>query len=233
MQLIPASIRHIFFDLDHTLWDFETNSKNTLTELYWSYALEQHGITLPEFLEVFKKTNARLWAERRIGKSSKENIRTKRFNMVLAAFGVQDKRLAMSINEAYVKLGPQKSGLMPNAHMVLNVLKDASFNLHIISNGFKSSQAIKIKSSNLEAFFTTITTSEDAQALKPDLKIYTYAMKVAGAKPSESIYVGDHYTLDYKPAEAAGMSSILYDPELRVDSAGGITVIRDLKELLM
>ena len=203
-------IKHIFFDLDHTLWDFEKNSKISLEELFQEYLID-FGINFKIFYEVYKKINNDLWEKYREGKISKNFLRDSRFEKVLNFFSIYDKSLSFKLANFYVKNTPKKKYVFPNCHSVLDNLYE-KYNLHIITNGFKEVQYTKLKNSNLMKYFDKIITSESAGYLKPDRRIFDYALNLLGIDVKECIMIGDNPHIDCLSAESIGIRSILFTP---------------------
>lgn len=203
--------RDIFFDLDHTLWDFETNSLETLNEIFDKHSLNAAGIpTANDFIEVYHRHNYRLWAEYRLGKILKESLRVQRFELCLKEFGITNQAVSEAIANDYVSISPTKTNLFPHALEVLEYLA-AKYRMHIITNGFEEVQFTKLRQSGLMDYFTEVITSEDAGATKPNPTIFEYALKRSGAKAESSIMIGDDDDADIKGARLAGLDQVLFD----------------------
>ena len=154
------TIKHIFFDLDRTLWDFEKNSIVTLTEIFNDFNLSKLGVSSVNlFIDKYKYHNNKLWDLYRDNKISKEYLRDSRFALALNEFNIQDSNLGKSIGRTYIEKSPLKTGLFPNTVEVLNYLFK-KYKLHIITNGFNEVQHIKLKASLLNNFFENVITSE-------------------------------------------------------------------------
>lgn len=204
--------QHLFFDWDHTLWDFETNSRLTLTEIFHGFDLMRFGITsLDEFLSVYQTINHMLWHEYGQKRIDKETLRDTRFERVLAHFGIIDKSIGNKINHQYLNESPKKTALMPNALETLNYLQ-TRYQLHLITNGFVETQKTKIEGSGLAKHFTSITTSEKTGYLKPDVRVFEIALSEANAEKSNSIYIGDHFETDVIGSKNAGLDQIYFNP---------------------
>ena len=222
-------IKHIFFDLDHTLWDFDSNSKETLRELHEEFGLANHGIEKPEFfIQRYILHNDKLWSLYRENRISKKRLRSARFEATLLDFNVKDKLLAKRIGAAYVEQSPQKTKLHDGAIKVLETLR-LNYDLHIISNGFEEVQMVKLNASGLMPFFNEIVTSERAKSKKPNPRIFDYAMKVTGAASDDSLMVGDNYDIDIQGALNVKWQAIHFLP---VGVSKHSLVIRQLPEML-
>jgi putative hydrolase of the HAD superfamily len=223
------NIEHIFFDLDHTLWDFDSNSRQTLNELYHEFDLSSFGIEKPEhFIERYILQNEKLWAMYRENRISKNRLRNARFEATLRDFKINDKQLSKDIGKAYVDQSPHKTKLNDGALSLLKTL-NTKYSLHIISNGFQEVQMIKLNASGLMPFFKKIITSEKASAKKPNPRIFDYANKATGAEANKSLMVGDNYDIDILGALNANWRAIHYSPE---GASKHGEVIRRLPDLL-
>ena len=205
--------RHIFFDLDGTLWDFDANSYETLIELCSSYNLIQKGIVdYEQFINTYKIHNARLWDLYNVNKITQKDLRRERFQKTLADFGIHDFKLAEEIGEEYIRICPRKNKLFPYTFAVLDYLK-AKYMLHIITNGFHKTQHIKLVQSNLKHYFNQIVTSENTGVKKPNPKIFEYALDLANAKNNESIYIGDNLEVDILACQDYGIDGLYFNPK--------------------
>lgn len=226
------NIRHIFFDLDRTLWDFETNVDITLREMFTRYGLDKH-IKNPEiFIAEYQKQNQRYWELYIDGKIKKAHLRTVRYQKTLEAFGIKNKRMAQQMGEDYIKLSPLQKAVFPHTHEVLKYLQ-SKYTLHIITNGFEEVQTVKIRSSELGQYFENLITSEKAGALKPHRKIFDYSLKLAGTTPDESLMIGDEPEKDIQGAINVGMHAVYFNPAgEELDGIWSIRSLNELKEVL-
>lgn len=205
--------KHIFFDLDRTLWDFEENSNETLLELCNKYNIASRGISdHNEFITKYKLHNEHLWALYRENKISQKKLRSQRFYNTLLDYGIDDFKLSEKIGLDYIEICPKKTKLFPYVLEVLNYLKNKYY-LHIITNGFEKTQLIKLKCSALMPFFLNIITSEKIGFKKPNPKIFEYALQKSQAIKSESIYVGDDLEVDILGCQNFGIDGIFFNPQ--------------------
>jgi putative hydrolase of the HAD superfamily len=204
--------KHIFFDLDRTLWDMERNARETLAELYEKYALKEKGVpSVDEFVQHYNDYNDLLWDRYRRRIIDKATLRALRFKQTLAHFGVHDKHLAEKFDHEYISEAPKKTNLVPGARELLEQLSP-DYRLHIITNGFPEVQAFKMEHSGLRPFFEVIVTSEGCGHSKPDSKIFAHALKLAGGQREHALMVGDDLEVDIVGARAAGWSQVFYNP---------------------
>lgn len=223
--------KHIFFDLDHTLWDFTSNSRKTLAVLFTEFGLERLGIPdFDTFMSHYEKVNEALWVKYRAGQIDKPTLRNGRFPKAFEKWGIVNDRLSREINERYLQDGPRQSGLMPNSIEVLEYLT-RRYGIHLITNGFKEVQATKLRSSGLEGRFETITTSEEVGVLKPNIRVFEHAMRLANSLPEQSVYVGDHYETDVVGSRNAGIDQVFFNPNEHESPGDATFEIRDLAEL--
>lgn len=203
---------YIFFDLDRTLWDFETNAQKTLSELFYEYKLDHHFDSFEHFHDVFRTHNERLWAEYRNGRVEKETLRKLRFILTLKAAKIKDDELANLLDVRYIADSPTKTALMPHTIEMLDYLKSRGYRMAIITNGFNEVQWVKIKACGLEAYFEEMHTSENVGYQKPDVKVFEHALKVAGCSPSRALMVGDDFGVDIVGARNAGVDQVFFNP---------------------
>lgn len=204
--------RHIFFDLDHTIWDFDKNAEEALHELYVIYKLREIGLPSVElFIETYTRNNHSLWAQYHVGKITKDYLREARFRTTFLELGVHPDVIPVGFEDAYVKLCPTKTNLFPGTHEVLTYLK-SKYVLHLISNGFQESTEIKIAGSNISDYFDQIIISEVVGVNKPDKAIFEHALTEAGAIKEESIMIGDSLEADIRGALNFGMDAIYFNP---------------------
>ena len=223
--------KHIFFDLDMTLWDFEANAYEAYHDIFEKFKLKNLGIeSIEDFLKSYFVHNDKLWDQYRKGKIEKEFLRSRRFELTLQDFGVDDPKLAEDIGMEYITISPQKTNLFPNAIEILRYLR-SKYPLYIITNGFEEVQFTKLKNSRLEEYFLHVITSEEAGCKKPDAGIFRHALQKAGAKPEESLMIGDDPEVDVLGALDAGMDAVFFNPK-KIPVNGNIRyVVHDLIEL--
>lgn len=229
---MKQQIEHIFFDLDHTLWDFDRNSSEAIQELLHRHELVgKRGITVQLFLSIYRPINDRLWVQYREGNISKSELRARRFRDAFHRFGIHQEGLAAQFDKDYIALSPTKTHLFPGAHEVLQTLSE-NYRLHIITNGFKEVQDIKIKGSGLVKYFDEVITSEQAGANKPKPAIFDYAMQRTGARIENSVMIGDNMEADIKGALSVNMKAVYFNPNGVFSSEGDYISINDLRQLL-
>lgn len=205
--------KHIFFDLDRTLWDFEKNSHETLLEICDKYNLKDLGvINYPEFIKKYKVINEMLWDLYRVDKITQKDLRRERFQKTLATYNIFDSKLSEKIGEDYIQICPRKTKLYPFTIDILDYLK-TKYQLHIITNGFHKTQHIKLKYSNLTAYFNQIITSEKVGVKKPNPKIFKFALDKAECSPKESVYIGDDLVVDILGCQNCGIDGVFFNPE--------------------
>ncbi len=222
----------IFFDLDHTLWDFETNSREALLELSDKYKLLSKGVdTFENFIQKYFDINERMWDEYRKGIIDKEALRHNRFHEALKLYDIDDYALAQKIGTDYTAIAPYKSNVFPHAIETLSYLAE-KYPLYIITNGFEEVQHIKLKHSKLEHFFKDVITSERAGFKKPDERIFHFSLDVAKAKPETSIMIGDSLEADVLGAKNVGMHHVYFNPDEKEHAEDLTYEIKSLKELL-
>jgi putative hydrolase of the HAD superfamily len=201
--------KHLFFDLDHTLWDFDANAKATLQQLHFDLRLVDKGI---HDFELFHKNylqhNEKLWARYRNGQIKQDELRIKRMWLTLLDFQIADEDLTRQLSELFLQLLPTRTILFPDTKEVLQYLTEKGYQLHLITNGFEKTQHAKLNHSGLAGFFKEVITSEGSNSLKPQKEIFEYALNKTGAIVTESIMIGDTLDVDILGAMNAGMDQV-------------------------
>ncbi len=203
-------ITHVFFDLDHTLWDYETNSRKTLVDLAHHFGLTDH-VSVEAFIKAYEKVNEKLWHKFNNNQIDRDHILKYRFPQVLRKLKIYVHHKPEDMTAFFIENCSIKSGLMPHTIDTLNYLKE-KYPMAIITNGFPEAQYPKMKSSGLDKYFHHVVMSEMVGYRKPDRQIFQHAMDLLGAKPKTSVMIGDNPKTDIRGAEAAGMKAIFYNP---------------------
>lgn len=205
--------KHLFFDLDHTLWDFDSNSERTLYKLYKEYDLASIGITdFDHFYQVYITHNDRLWERFRNGYIKREELRWKRIWYTLLDFKIGDTTLAYEMSAAYLELLPTQTALIPFAKELLDHC-NGKYTLHLITNGFETTQWQKLQFSGIAGYFSEVITSEKSNSLKPHKEIFEYALQATGATAENSIMIGDAIDIDILGAINAGWDQAYFNPK--------------------
>jgi len=229
------SYKHIFFDLDKTLWDFDKNSHETFNDIFIKHQLKEKGIpSLEDFLKVYVEHNLRLWELYRNGEIEKKLLSYKRFDLTINHFGIKDLGLAKAMGADYITLSPLKTNLFPHAHETLEYLKE-KYKMHIITNGFEEVQHRKIEAADLRKYFDQVITSEEAGCKKPDQKIFRYALDKANAIASESLMIGDDLNVDIIGARDSGLDQVFFNNQRTQHNevvSFEITNLKNLKKIL-
>jgi putative hydrolase of the HAD superfamily len=227
--------RHIFFDLDHTIWDFDKNAEETLQELFMIHELDSLGLSSADaFIETYTRNNHRLWAEYHVGKITKDELREARFKHTFIELGVDHDLIPVGFEDEYVRLCPTKTNLFPDAHETLQYLSE-KYPLCLISNGFQESTELKIDKTDLAKYFQHIVISEVIGVNKPDKAIFQHALDMMGAEKETSLMIGDSIEADVRGALNFGMDAIYFNPhgaEKPADVPAQITHLKELTLLL-
>ncbi len=203
--------KHLFFDIDRTLWDYETNARETMTEIFAKHNLEKYNFNFEQFYSTFNHYNELLWTKFRNGKIKKIILRDRRFYLALKKLGIDNNDLALKLSSDYIEISPSKTGLFPEVIETLNYLKP-KYNLHVITNGFNEVQFKKLKNCGIEHFFEKIVTSDNAKSQKPNMKIFEYALTSVNAKKNESLMIGDDFKIDILGAKNYGFDQVYFNP---------------------
>lgn len=201
-------VKHVFFDLDHTLWDFDKNSALTFDKIF---KLHQLDLQLDTFLEVYEPINLKYWKRYRNEEIDQMELRYGRLRDAFSeiSFGY-DEQLIHNLSSDYITHLSSFTHLFEGTIEVLDYLKE-KYVLHIITNGFEDAQIRKMNASAITSYFKTVTNAEIAGVKKPNPLIFDYALKVAKAQPCESIMIGDNYEADIEGAMNVGYDAIFFN----------------------
>ena len=228
--------KHLFFDLDHTLWDFDANARATLEQLHIDLRLVDKGVhDFDQFYKNYLQHNDRLWARYRNGYIKQEELRIKRMWLTLLDFQIADEELARQLSELFLQLLPSRTIVFPDTKEVLQYLTDKGYQLHLITNGFELTQHSKLKSSGLDSFFKEVITSEGSNSLKPQREIFEYALSKTGGSAEQSIMIGDSLEVDIAGAMTVGMDQVQVNyngAKQEFQPTYTITALKQLKEFL-
>jgi putative hydrolase of the HAD superfamily len=227
-------IRHLFFDLDHTLWDFEKNSKICIRQIY-----EQHKFIFPAeigfeaFFQKFSTINSAMWNQLDLSLITHEYLRIFRFQKVLQALDIEiDEQFSLELNQMLLDILPYQQHLMDDAFDTLEVLASRDYKMHIISNGYQDIQIKKMKSGGIYHFFNQIITNDIAGARKPEKAIFDFALYKADADIGNSLMIGDNLIADIEGAKNAGLRTIYFNPEIEENNSENISELKYLLEIL-
>ena len=202
------SITDIFFDLDHTLWDFERNSMLTFQKIF---AENQVGVELDKFLEIYVPLNLHYWKLFREERISKKDLRYERLRRAFDAleYSIEDE-LIYNLSIQYIDHLPTFNNLVPNTVEILEYLRP-NYRLHIITNGFEEVQKKKLKGSNIYGYFDKVVNSEMAGVKKPNPRIFEVALEMAAVNPAKAMMIGDNIEADILGAQAVGLHTLHYN----------------------
>ena len=221
--------KYLLFDLDRTLWDFDTNSRNNIFLLLDSYNItdDKQG-----FFENYDKINHALWAEYEKGIITKESLKGERFYQTLKLYGVIDRNMAQQIGDEYLRQMPYQKALMPYVMEVLTELKRRGCKMAIVTNGFKEVQYNKLERSDIAHFFDAVMISEEQGVNKPCPIIFKRALNAIGGEKSSAIMVGDDFANDIEGAMIFGIDQFFYNYRSIPCDGGPTYNSNDLRELL-
>ncbi|KGO89320.1 YjjG family noncanonical pyrimidine nucleotidase [Flavobacterium suncheonense] len=217
----------IFFDLDHTLWDFERNSALTFEAIFQKHGI---GVNLQEFLKHYVPINQYYWVLYREEKIGHQELRYKRLkdSFDRMSYTVEDATVDL-ISDDYIRYLPTFNHLFDGAIDVLDYLKP-KYNLHIITNGFQEVQTGKLRNSNIAHYFATVTNSEMAGVKKPNPKIFEYALNLAKTDRASSLMIGDSFEADIEGALNVGLDAVFFN-EFKMEVRKDIAQVFHLSEL--
>lgn len=202
--------KHLFVDWDRTIWDFEKNSKVALKLLFHHFKLNEHKLQFNHFHNQYIKVNARMWQEYGQGILPKEELRSRRFWQTLMDLQAPTEHFE-KMADFYIASAPQQTHLIPHAKEVLNELRQMGYTIHILTNGFREAQEMKIRSTGFENLIDELICSDDVGINKPDPALFRHALKTTGAPLQDSCMIGDDYHIDYLGASNFGMKALFFN----------------------
>jgi putative hydrolase of the HAD superfamily len=227
--------RHLYFDLDRTLWDFDSNSYDALSDIFEEFGLHQCSSDRKEFIDRYHFHNEQLWANYRKGEMTKELLRSERFRLTLEGATTGNHELALRIGESYLGKSVEKTKIFPNTHEVLTYLKDKGYYMYILPNGFRETQFAKLKNCKLGGYFEKVFTSETIGINKPNPEIFHWAVTSVNAKKTECLIIGDDPEVDILGAKNYGIDSVFFNPlheSTEIKASYEITDLLELKSFL-
>lgn len=227
MKTVNTNITDVFFDLDHTLWDFEKNSALAFETIFKMQDVE---VDMTEFLHFYVPINKQYWEKYRKDEITQKKLRFGRLKDTfdLLEFDIEDDLIDF-LSEEYIYYLPKYNHLFEGTIEILDYLKP-KYNLHIITNGFAEIQENKLNNSYITSYFKSITNSEMAGVKKPNPLIFEYALDLAKTKKENSIMIGDCIEADVKGALDAGLDAILFT-ESNEQVAENVKQVNHLLEL--
>jgi putative hydrolase of the HAD superfamily len=225
-------VRHIFFDLDDTLWVFRKNASDALSDLFKKFDLgDKLKTSFPEFLRVYFRINLEMWSLFYKRAIDKNFMREERFNQLFQHFNYHNRMESAAFSKAYLNSAPQGSAIKPGCIETLTYLS-RKYRLHIITNGFIESQAIKIDAAKIRHFFDQVIVCEEHALVKPESAVFQLAQHLSGAKAEECVMIGDSLESDIEGALRAGWQAILFDEEGTTNYSGlSVSELPALKRL--
>ena len=201
-------ITDIFFDLAHTLWDFEKNSALTFEKIL---SANNIPVDLTNFLEVYVPANLIFWKLYRDDKITKEDLRYQRLKSVFDTLGLTvEDDMIHKLSDEYIQYLSSFNHLFPNTIEILEYLKP-KYKLHIITNGFEEIQAKKLRNSNIEDYFEHVVNSEMAGVKKPNPIIFELALNKANVTSNTSLMIGDSLEADILGAKECGFHTLHFN----------------------
>ena len=226
-----SKVKHIFFDLDNTLWDHRGNSEITLQQMFAEYQLqEKFGFSFEEWHPVFYDKNELLWEQIREGHIQKAELRERRFRDPFLMFDVDDLELTEEWENIYLDRMGQMSGTVQGAKDLLEYLQP-NYHIHVITNGFEEVSHKKIENSDLNGFIQTLTCADEIGLRKPDPRLFQLALDKAGTVKEEALIIGDDWIADVIGGLGAGWQAVFFDALLDGNQMEDVPTVKSLHEI--
>lgn len=224
-MIVSSSYKMYFFDLDHTILDFERSEVESLLELF-----RLRGIDLSdEQIDSYKEINTKWWGFLQQGKKTKDEVVVGRFEEYCDYIGVTFN--PEELNDEYLTRLSGKAYFLPGAKEFLITMRRHGKRMAIITNGVYRVQHNRFLTAGLHEFFEFSLSSEEAGAAKPNAEIFIEAMRMARVRSNEVVYIGDSLESDYEGSLNAGIDFIWFGPNARRNK-GPVNIARNFDELL-
>jgi putative hydrolase of the HAD superfamily len=222
--------KHLFFDLDNTLWDFKANARDAFYDVFARLGLLDRIDDFDRFLQIYEKYNEHLWTEYRKGKVKKDQMRIERIVLTFNEFGIEDRALVQKVGDLYVQTAPKKTNLFPMVHETLQYLSE-QYRLYILTNGFAEIQIQKINNCGLQHYFSKLFMAEMVGYQKPDKRFFEYAVKSLNAHKHDCLMIGDDPDADIRGAWHAGIDQVYFNTGNKPCAVEPTWQIREIGEL--
>ena len=230
--------KNLFIDLDNTLWDFSTNSKNVLSVLFYRYGLDKYFKDFEEYFKIYSEHNDYLWEQYALNKINKDELNQDRFAYPLRSKGLNLPEVEEGMQTNYLPLLSEQTVLITGCIETLDYLKSKGYKLYLVSNGFVEIQHKKLSGAGLYKYFDKLFFSEEIKAHKPSKVFFDTAIKSTNSKKKESIVIGDNFLADIEGAKNAGLDQIWFctsgsvPADLPFKPTYTITQLTELKNIL-
>lgn len=196
----------VFFDLDNTLLDFDRGEAHALSQ-----ALRRFGIDpTPAVLARYHAINLRQWELLEEGRLTKNQVLTRRFDLLFAELGAAcDSR---AVCDLYESLLAEEHDFVPGARELLEVLSNR-YALYLASNGAAAVQHRRLADAGIAPCFRKIFISEEVGFHKPSPAFFHACFAaIPGFDPASALIVGDSLTSDIRGGRDAGIRTCWFDP---------------------
>jgi putative hydrolase of the HAD superfamily len=223
--------KHLFFDLDNTLWDFQANAREAFRTIFTDLGLFGRIPDFDRFMTVYEQCNDYLWTEYRRGKVKKDTLRSERMVMTFREMGIDDRELALKVGEIYVHTAPKMTNLFEGVQETLAALSE-KYRLYLLTNGFTEIQVQKINNTGLKPYFSKLFMAEMVGFQKPDRRFFEYAVKSVHGHKSECLMIGDDPEADIRGASQSGIDQVFFNPAGKSCPVTPTYEIKEIRELL-
>jgi putative hydrolase of the HAD superfamily len=203
----------LFIDLDDTLYDFSSNSRDAYEEVYALLDYDRYFDGFQHYYTIYTDYNAQLWVRYAAGEITRDYLNAERYTHPLRVVGAPDPdTLGTRFWHESMQRLPLGKRLMPHAREVLDYLRPRYRKIYILSNGFTELQARKMQSAGITHYFDGMVLSEDIGVNKPHPDIFLHALRVASTTADNALMVGDNFEVDILGARGVGIDQVYYNP---------------------
>jgi len=199
--------KFLFFDLDHTLLDFDAAEDIALTQL-----LEEEGVEdIQAYKDYYVPMNKSLWKDLEQKKITKSELINTRFAKLFVHFGIENDGSYLA--ERYQFFLSKQGQTFPGVEELLRKLISQGYELYAATNGITYIQTGRLEQSGIAPYFKEIFISEQLHTQKPDAEFYEkIGARIPNFDKNQTLMIGDSLSADIQGGNNAGIDTIWYNP---------------------
>lgn len=212
--MTPALPKAIFFDMDGTILDWETN-----LETDWRAACERgcahlDGLSAPTLFEAVTQARTEFWHDPVRATAGRMDLDLASRTIVadaMASLGHADPDGAAAIAADYRARRDAAIVPFPGAIETLQALRERGVRMALITNGAAKSQRRNVERFGLAPYFDCVVIEGEFGCGKPDERVFVHAMASCGVEPGDTWMVGDYIEADIVTPVRLGMHAVWVD----------------------
>lgn len=218
--------KHLIFDLDNTLLDFNDTEEQALKSVFKEFNVPE---TIESF-DTYKTINKGLWSSLEKGMISREDIFNNRFALFFNEYSL--KVDGVKAEQLYRNFLNEGCKTIKNADLLLSKLKKKDYRIYAGTNGMGITQRKRLLDSQLLPYFDELFISEEIGYEKPDAQFFDTIFDSLQITDKDScLMIGDSLSSDILGAQNARIDSVLYTPEENLVSSTATYTVNDLMRI--